>query len=106
VDDSAVVRVLKALADPTRFRIVREVARASELNCGQVCALFSLSQPTISHHLKLLADAGVLVVRREGQRAHVTVNRELLDAVLALVPERLGPAKARSRRRGAGRRAR
>lgn len=99
MDDAALVRVLKALADPTRLRIVREVARAPELNCGQVCALFDFAQPTISHHLKILADAGVLVVRREGQRAHVKVDRAVLDAALAA----LGGAKRRPTRKRAAR---
>src|SRR5581483_3064804 len=90
MDDLALVRVLKALADPTRFRIVQEIARKAELNCGQVCDLFALKQPTISHHLKLLTDAGVLLARREGQRMHMTVNPDVLEA-LALLPGRLEP---------------
>jgi ArsR family transcriptional regulator len=99
MDDAALVRVLKALADPTRFRIVQEVARAAGLNCGQVCELFSLAQPTISHHMKLLTDAGILHARREGQRFHVTVNHEVLDAALALLPKRLEPARPRPRKK-------
>jgi len=59
--------MLKALADPTRLEILRVVAAQS----GAVCACdivdrFDLSQPTISHHLKILRDAGLLASRRNG----------------------------------------
>lgn len=65
MDDQTFVRVLKALGDKIRFRIVQKIAMAGELSCGQVGDRFDLTQPTISHHLKVLADAGVLSVRRK-----------------------------------------
>ena len=63
----AYVRMLKALADPTRLEILRVVAAQS----GPVCACdivdrYELTQPTISHHLKVLRDAGLLSSRRKG----------------------------------------
>jgi ArsR family transcriptional regulator len=88
MDDSALIRVLKALAEPRRFRIVQELAAAGELSCGQVGERFPLAQPTISHHLKVLNDAGLLVVRREAQHAFVSVNQELMDRVLQPLPAR------------------
>src|SRR5438105_9346002 len=63
MDDGVLVRVLKALADPTRFRMVQEIAAAGELTCGQVAGHFDVSQPTISHHLKILSDAGIIQTR-------------------------------------------
>lgn len=59
--------MLAALADPTRLEILRLVAAQS----GPVCACdivdrFDLSQPTISHHLRVLRDAGLLTSRRSG----------------------------------------
>jgi ArsR family transcriptional regulator len=105
VDDRKLVRVLRALADKGRFRMVQEIAAAGELSCGQVGERFNLTQPTISHHLKILADAEVLVVRREGQHAIVSVNQELLDEAARLLPRRLqtkprAPA-VRNRHKGA-----
>jgi DNA-binding transcriptional ArsR family regulator len=101
IDDDALVRVLKALADPTRFRIIQEVAAAGEITCGALGELFDLSQPTISHHLKALGDAGVLVVRNEGKHHHLSVNHALLGQLGALVPQRLGPKARASSRKGA-----
>lgn len=59
--------IFKALADPTRLDILRVIVTQS----GPVCACdiveqFDLSQPTISHHLKVLRDAGLLSSRRSG----------------------------------------
>jgi len=100
MDDANLVRVLKALADPKRFRMVQEVAQAGELSCGQVGGCFGLSQPTISHHLKILCDAGVLRVRERGQHHFITVDRELMASVGGALPARLAPSKrpARGRR--------
>lgn len=89
MDDGKLVRLLKALADGSRFRMVQEIAAAGELTCGEVGELFDLAQPTVSHHLKILADSGVLFVRRDGQHALISVNGALLDEALMLVPRRL-----------------
>jgi ArsR family transcriptional regulator, arsenate/arsenite/antimonite-responsive transcriptional repressor len=88
-DDKQMARVLKALADPRRFQMVQAIAAAGELSCGQVCQRFPLSQPAISHHLKILHDADLLVVREQGQRRFISVNRALLQSVLRLLSNRL-----------------
>jgi ArsR family transcriptional regulator len=91
--DTALLRLLKALAHPIRFRMVQEIAAATELSCGEIGSRFDLAQPTISHHLKILHDAGVLAVRRAAQHAFVSVNRRLVDAALERLPDRLVPAR-------------
>jgi ArsR family transcriptional regulator len=91
--DSALVRLLKALAHPIRFRMVQEIAAGTELSCGQIGQRFDLAQPTISHHLKILQQAGVLVVRRAAQHAYVSVNRPIVEAALGQLPDRLAPAR-------------
>lgn len=99
MNDGRLVRVLKALADPKRFRMVQELARAGELSCGELGRRFAVSQPTVSHHLKLLFEAGVLLVRRDGQHHFFSVDRDLVAEVGALLP-----AKLRVERRGRARR--
>ncbi len=95
MDDAALIQVLKALADPTRFRIMREVAAAGELTCGQVGDLFTLAQPTVSHHIHILIEVGLLTVRRAGQMGFVSVNRATLASVPELLSDRLvAPAEA------------
>ncbi|MEO7113211.1 MAG: metalloregulator ArsR/SmtB family transcription factor [Polyangiaceae bacterium] len=95
LDDARIVRVLKALADPTRFRMVQEIAAAGELSCGEVQEHFDVSQPTISHHLKILTDAGVVVQRIEGKHRYTSVDRALVLSVLGSIPPQLVPAKKR-----------
>lgn len=83
------VAVLRALSDARRFRMAQEVAKAGELTCGELGARFSLSQPTVSHHVAILLDAGVLVARRKGKFQWVKVNGVLLRRVAALLPARV-----------------
>jgi ArsR family transcriptional regulator len=90
VSDRELIRALKALADPTRFRMVQEIAQAGELSCGEVAARFDVSQPTISHHLKILLDAGLLLQRTEGKHHYTSVNRALVSNLVAVLPKRLG----------------
>ena len=86
MDEVKLVKALKALADKNRLRMVREIAAAGELTCGQVKERFHLSQPTVSHHLKLLVDAGVLGVRQSGQHHFISVNLALIHEVGTFLP--------------------
>jgi ArsR family transcriptional regulator len=98
VSDRELVRALKALADPTRFRMVQEIAEAGELSCAEVTERFDVSQPTISHHLKILVDAGLLVQRTEGKQHFTSVDRARLNGIVALLPKRLTSAASKKRR--------
>ena len=69
---------LKALSDPTRLRVLSHVAAQG---CDSVCAcdlidVLDISQPTISHHLKKLVDAGLLTREQRGRWAPYTVVRD------------------------------
>jgi ArsR family transcriptional regulator len=97
LSDTDIVRALKALADPTRFRMVQEIAAAGELSCGQLTERFDVSQPTISHHLKLLQDAGLLIQRTEGKHHYTSVDKKLVARIAALIPSRLDAAPKRKR---------
>ena len=75
----ATAALFKALADPTRVRIVNVLARNTEPVC--VCELtpaIGLSQPTVSHHLKKLVAAGLLKRESRGVWAYYTVDREAI----------------------------
>jgi ArsR family transcriptional regulator, arsenate/arsenite/antimonite-responsive transcriptional repressor len=76
-------RILKALADPTRLRLVSMVA-AHEGGEACVCDLtepLALTQPTISHHLKILLDAGILTRDKRGKWAYYALVPSALDAL-------------------------
>src|SRR5689334_13902614 len=76
--DEPFVRIAKALADPTRLQMLREIRAAGELTCSGVCCRFALSQPTISHHIKTLQESGLIKIRREGQYHVLSVDDKLL----------------------------
>ena len=99
MDQIGLVKVLKALADRKRIRMTREIAAAGELSCSQVKAHFHLSQPTISHHLKILADAGVITVREAGQHRFISVNLDLIHEIADVLPASVGSTTARKRKR-------
>jgi ArsR family transcriptional regulator len=60
------VMLLSALADPVRLSIVRQLAAASDVCACDFSECCTVSQPTISHHLKVLREAGVVVSERQG----------------------------------------
>ena len=79
-DAEATAALFKALADPARVRIVSMLARSSEPAC--VCELtppLGLSQPTVSHHLKKLVQAGLLEREQRGVWAYYSLDREGLS---------------------------
>jgi ArsR family transcriptional regulator len=76
-------RTLKAIADPARLRLLSLVA-AHQGGEACVCELvepLALSQPTVSHHLKVLVDAGLLTREKRGVWAYYTLVPGALDAV-------------------------
>ena len=71
-------RIAKALADPRRWRILELARETPDLSCGEFVAALGLSQPTISHHISTLAEAGLIAVRRDGTCFRVTLVPEVL----------------------------
>lgn len=60
-------RISKALGDQTRLMIYEAIASCDQMNCSQLVSLQGVTPATVSHHLKTLADAGLIETRREGQ---------------------------------------
>lgn len=75
-------RRLEALADPTRLRMVHLLARHEALCVCEIEAAFELGQPTISHHLRILRDAGLVEVQRRGTWAYYSLARSAVKAVV------------------------
>lgn len=69
--------ICKALSDSNRLRIVQS------LSAGEMCACrlleqFSITQPTLSHHMRVLCECGLIHVRREGKWSHYSLNHDTL----------------------------
>ena len=84
--------VFKALADPARVKLLSLIAAAND---GEACVCdltvpLELSQPTVSHHMKLLVDAGLVSREQRGKWAYYRVNEWALERVAQLI----SPARA------------
>lgn len=71
----------KALADPTRRRILELLAQG-ELTAGEIAAHFSMSKPSVSHHLNILKGAGLISDERRGQNIIYSVNLTLFQELV------------------------
>jgi len=92
------VRLLAALADPVRLDIVRELAGSDEVCACDLTDCCQVTQPTVSHHLRVLREAGVVLSERRGSNIYYRVAPELLPRLTAiaraLVPGGLVPVEA------------
>jgi ArsR family transcriptional regulator len=102
------IQLLSALADPTRMEILRELAGSAEVCACDFTSCCDVSQPTVSHHLKVLRDAGVVTSERRGNWVFYRIAPNLIERLggiaQTLVPGGLVPLSTikRSRRAGAG----
>ena len=80
-DATAVAARFKALADPTRVEIVRRLACCDECCVCDLNDSFDLSQPTISHHLRVLRDAGLVEATRRGTWAYYRLVPEAIESL-------------------------
>ena len=93
-DTAATVEVLKALAEPTRLSMVATLRKHGDPVCiCDLVSVFALSQPTISHHMAVLRNAGLVTVEKRGLWGFYSLSpdlqpatRRLLDALLDRPP--------------------
>ncbi|MEO6851616.1 MAG: autorepressor SdpR family transcription factor [Mucilaginibacter sp.] len=73
--------LFKALNDPTRREIL-ELLKDKDMTAGDIADKFSISKPSISHHLDLLRQAGLVVSVKEGQFIYYSINTTVMDEML------------------------
>jgi ArsR family transcriptional regulator len=77
-----VARLAKALSDPVRVQILDVVRGHDQAVCQcELQPLFDVSQPTLSHHLSRLEDAGLISVERRGRWAHYSIDPDALEVL-------------------------
>lgn len=86
----ALARRLKAMSDPTRLAIL-DTLRSGPRTVTEIAACFSLAQPTVSNHVKVLRQAGFLAEQRVGTRHNLVVRAEAVDDVIGDLSEVLRP---------------
>src|SRR2546426_5868124 len=73
------ILLLAALADPTRLEILRQLAASNEVCACDFTDCCGVSQPTVSHHLKVLRDAGAVTSERRGSWGYYRIAPHLID---------------------------
>lgn len=73
--------LFKALNDPTRREIL-EMLKEKDMTAGDIADCFHISKPSISHHLDLLRQAGLVVSVKEGQFIKYSINTTVMDDIL------------------------
>lgn len=99
IDPERFARIAKALADPRRFQILEIIANCREVGCQRLCEQFPVAQPTMSHHLKELARAGLIEPWREGQFVFYRFRADVLNEYVVALELRLGMDVAGGSRR-------
>jgi ArsR family transcriptional regulator len=75
MDDKTFSKYFKAVGDLSRLKIITLLS-SGELTVNEIAARVKLSQPTVSRHLGILRDAGIVISRREGQQVFYQLNRD------------------------------
>ena len=88
--DAEVARIGKAFFDPNSIAIYTQIAQCDELFCGEMHAKHVISAPTLSHHLKVLNDLGLITFRKDGLNVYYRVVPEKFAAYLKYLSE-IGP---------------
>ena len=75
-----VEKISKALADPNRLQILKSLRKNQNcLYCSDINDMIDLTQPSISHHLKQLTDAELVIAEKEGRNMKYSLNNKMID---------------------------
>ena len=80
MDRAQIEKISKALADATRLKIFEAISGTRHMNCGEIVSLRGVTPATVSHHLKILSEAGLIACRREGQFVYSEALPETVEA--------------------------
>jgi ArsR family transcriptional regulator len=94
---SQIEKISKALADETRLRIFEAISHSGHMNCGEIVSMRGVTPATVSHHLKILSEAGLISCRRKAQFVYSEAVPETIEQ-FARALERLARGKKFGRR--------
>jgi ArsR family transcriptional regulator len=98
MDRSEIEKISKALADETRLRIFEAISATKRMTCGEIVSMRGVTPATVSHHLKILSEAGLIACRREGQFVHSQAVPETITAYARALAKIARGKKATGRR--------
>ena len=77
MDTMDIVKIGKALSDENRVMILKMLIDGEKCGC-KLLEAFEITQPTLSHHMKILCDSGLVDARKDGKWSHYSVNRDVV----------------------------
>ncbi|MEM7215851.1 MAG: metalloregulator ArsR/SmtB family transcription factor [Pseudomonadota bacterium] len=77
-DSDEIAHMLKALGHPVRLRMVCELICRDACCCGEMCDCFTLSQSTVSQHLSVLKEAGIVTSKADGTKSAFSIDRDTI----------------------------
>ena len=98
MDRSEVEKISKALADETRLKIFEDISTTKRINCGEIVSMRGLTPATVSHHLKVLSEAKLIICQREGQFVYSETVPGTIAAYTRALAKIAGGVKATRRR--------
>jgi len=98
MDRAQIEKISKALADATRLKIFEAISGSRHMNCGEIVSLRGVTPATVSHHLKILSEAGLITCRREGQFVYSEVVPETIKAYTRALTKIANRTKSSGRR--------
>ena len=91
MDNKKIEKISRALSDANRIAILQQFKKRKDcLYCAEVNDLLDLTQPSVSHHLKQLVEADLLLSQKEGRNLKYVLNQEVLDEYIACLNELKG----------------
>jgi len=79
MDRERIERISKALGDETSLRIFEAINSREEMTCGELVSLRDIAPATVSYHLRVLLEAGLIETRREGQFVYSKANPQTIE---------------------------
>jgi ArsR family transcriptional regulator, arsenate/arsenite/antimonite-responsive transcriptional repressor len=98
MDRAQVEKISKALADKTRLRIFEAISASKHMNCGEIVSMRGVTPATVSHHLKILSEAGLIECHREGQFVYSQAVPEIIQGYTRALTKIAGGKKSAPRR--------
>jgi ArsR family transcriptional regulator len=98
MDRSRIEKISKALADKTRLRIFEAISAKDQMNCGEIVSMRGITPATVSHHLKILNEAGLIACRREGQFVYSRAVPKAIEAYAQALRKIAGDKKTTPRK--------
>jgi len=98
MDQTDIGKISRALADETRLRIFEQISKRPQISCSGIVSIQGVTPATVSHHLRILTEAGLIVCRRKGQFIFSYAVPETIAAYMQAVAKVARIKKAKRRR--------